>query len=574
MAAIFFLAALLLHLRAASGKRPWLHDGPALAALAAAFLCKEYAVAFPFILLAVDLARGSEGVKSARRLFWAAAFAILIAYLALRHVLTGAIGGVPMMTAADHPLHDASLATRWAMAARLLVMAGRLVVAPIWLNHHYRFGTMPIVEHLWDPRALAGIAFLVVALGAAFWWLRRRRSGIPLISVALFFLPLLPALNTVSLSGVLFAERFLYLPIAGALLLFCWAADLATKGKRFVIPAVTVVLLLLLLFGFMSTRRIGDWASAERLARSSLDHYPNGSEVWMQLGLALRAEEGRTGEAIEALEHSLEIQPELARAWQAYGAALVDGGRFEEGAAAYRRCLELSPREIGALWRGLGDAELRAGNVDEALEALRHAREASPWDAASALLFGQALIRAGRPEEAVIALRESLGSVKGDEEAVAMMLGQALLRSGQEKLQAGEREQAVDLASEAVALEVLPAEGNFLAGLLAIRSGNQLLARKWFELALGQDPDLLRKKHEAAMKLLEENRHMEASVIFREMLAADPDHAPTLFNLGRTLLLMGRPREAISPLRRGLELIDDPRAKELLATAIQQSREK
>jgi tetratricopeptide (TPR) repeat protein len=573
MAAMFFLAALILHLKAEGRNRPWLLEGPALLALAAAFLCKEYAVAFPFILVAIDYARHRGEGKKINWPFWAGGFAILAAYLLLRYSLTGGLGGVPMMTAADHPLHDAPLTTRWSMAARLLLLAGRLVVAPVWLNHHYRFGTLPIVEHLWDPRALAGIALFAVAFGAAIWWLRRRRSAVPLISALLFFLPLLPALNIVSLGGVLFAERFLYLPLAGALLLICWTADLTIKEKRFGIPAVAAVGLLLLLFAVMSISRVGDWKSEERLADSSLAHYPNGSEVWMQLGLAVGAE-GRNDEAIEALERSLAIQPEQARAWQAYGAALVNAGRFAEGAKAYRRCLELAPQEIGALWRGLGDAEMRAGNLEQALEAFGRASAASPWDPAAALLQGQALMRAGRPEEAVVALRQSLGTVQADKDAVSMMLGQALLRSGQEQLQLGGRTEAIALATEAVGLDVLPAEGTFLAGLLAIRSGNHILARQWFDLALSQDPDLLRKKHAAAMKLQEEERHQEASVLFREILAADPDHAPTLFNLGRTLLLIGQPQAAMSPLQRGLELVDDPRAREMLATAVQQVRAK
>jgi tetratricopeptide (TPR) repeat protein len=571
MAAICLLAALILHLQAAGRSKPWLLDGPALLALAAALLCKEYAVAFPFILVAVDLARLKGEGKKINWPFWTGGFAILAAYLLLRYALTGGLGGVPMMTAADHPLYDAPLASRWGMAARLLLLAARLIVAPFWLNHHYRYGTLPIVENLWDPRALAGMALFAAAFVAAIWWLRRRKSPIPLISALLFFFPLLPALNIVSLGGVLFAERFLYLPLAGATLFICWAADRTIKERRLANPAVAAVLIVLHLFGFMSMSRVGEWKSAEKLTRSSLAHYPNGSEVWMQLGLAVGAE-GRTDEAIAALERSLEIQPLQARAWQAYGAALVDAGRFVEGAEAYRRCLELAPQEIGVLWRALGDAEMRAGNLEKAVAALSRAREQSPWDPAAALLQGQALMRGGRPEEAVVALRESLDSVQSDKETISMMLGQALLRSGQNKLQQGEWRQAIALASEAVGLNALPAEGNFLAGLLAIRSGDQLLARTWFDLALTQDPDLLRKKHDAAMMLQEESKHQEASNLFREILAADPDHAPTLFNLGRALLLMERPQEAIPPLQRGLELVDDPRAREMLAEAVQQIR--
>ena len=148
MAGIFMLAALILHLKAGAGIRPWLFEGLALLALAAAFLCKEYAVVFPFILIGVDLALNKVDGKRFRWPFWAGGFAILAAYLLLRHALIGGLGGVPMLTAADHPLYDAPPLTRWGMAARLLLLAGRLTVAPVWLNHHYRYGTLPIVERI------------------------------------------------------------------------------------------------------------------------------------------------------------------------------------------------------------------------------------------------------------------------------------------------------------------------------------------------------------------------------------------------------------------------------------------
>jgi tetratricopeptide (TPR) repeat protein len=56
----------------------------------------------------------------------------------------------------------------------------------------------------------------------------------------------------------------------------------------------------------------------------------------------------------------------------------------------------------------------------------------------------------------------------------------------------------------------------------------------------------------------------EAEAMLREILVASPDHAPTLFNLARVLVLDGRPVEAERSLVRGLEVQDDARARELL----------
>ncbi len=575
MAAISLLSALIFHLRAAGRQNRWIFEGAALLALVAGLFCKEYAVAFPFILIAVDIAAptGRDDLREGygRWPVWAASLLLLAFYLLLRHALIGRLGGVPMLTAADHPLHDAGMTTRWSMAARLLLLAGRLLIAPFALNHHYRYGTLEIVNRPWEPAALAGIVLLAASFAAAIWWMRRRKAAMPVAAAVLFFFPLLPALNTVSLSGVLFAERFLYIPVAGPVMLLCWIADRSADRKRFATAALALLVVALLLFGTLSAVRVADWRSAERLARSSLRWYPNGSEVWMQLGLAL-GEEGRDDEAIEAFERSLEIQPKHSRAWQSYAAALSRVNRYEESAAAWRMAIDLAPPDIGPLWRGLGEAEMKAGNEAEALDALRTAHELSVWDAPGAAALARALLDANEPREAVQVLRETLESTDHGRETLTLMLGHALLRDGQRRLGEGKRQEGIELAREAVGLGVLPPEGIYLAGLLAFRAREGEQARLWFDLALKQDPDLLRKKHEVALRLEEEGRYYESAVVFREILAADPDHAPTLFNLGRALLLAGRPKQAISPLRRGLEITDDPRARDMLAQAIREAR--
>lgn len=575
LAAICLLSALVFHLRASGRQNRWIFEGAALTALVAGFFCKEYAVAFPFILVAVDLAmpaaKGNIRDGLRRWPVWAASLLLLAFYLLLRYALIGRLGGVPMLTAADHPLHDAGLTTRWSMAARLLLLAGRLVVAPFALNHHYRYGTLQIVDRPWEPAALAGILFLAASFAAAIWWMRRRKSAMPLVAAILFFFPLLPALNTVSLSGVLFAERFLYIPVAGPLMLLCWIANRTTDGKRAATAALVLLVVLVLLFGTLSAARAADWRSAELLARSSLRWYPNGSEVWMQLGLAL-GEQGRDDEAIAAFERSLEIQPEHSRSWQSYAAALSRTGRHDDSAAAWRRAIDLAPPDIGLLWRGLGEAELAAGNQDKALEALRTAHRLSAWDAPGAAALARALLGANEPREAVQVLRETLEATGHGRETLTLMLGQALLRDGQKRLGEGKRQEGVELAREAVGLGVLPPEGIFLAGLVAFRAREGELASQWFDLALEQDPELLRKKHDAALQLQEEGRHYESAVVFREILAADPEHAPTLFNLGRALMLAGRAKQAIIPLRRGLEIMEDPRARDMLAQAVREAR--
>ena len=454
MAAVCLLGALVLHLRAGSAERPWVLDGGALALIAAAFFCKEYAVAFPFVLVGVDLARWwSNGRKPPRATrFSLALLALLAAYLMLRYALMGSLGGVPMLAASDHPLFDAPWIVRFSMALRLLALAARLLVFPLGLNHHYRQGTFEIVESPLHPLALAGLGLTLGGLLICAWWARRNRDPLPVVAWMLFALPLLPTLNLVSLGGVVFAERFLYLPVAGLALLVAFAIDRGCVTPTARRVAVVTLGIVLALGAGSAAHRVPDWSSDERLALSSLAAYPDGAEVWRDLGLALGAQ-GRHQEAADAFKRSTELAPESPQTWQAYSTALFNLGRFTESAEAWRRCFELMP-----------------------------------GDPAAAALYVQTLLR----------------------------------------------------------------------------SADALLGRG----ATDQGLELLRQMHELGLQLERETRYDEAATVYRGILYLRPDHAPTMFNLGRVLILAGRPGQSIEWLRSGLEIRPDPRAQALLEQAL------
>ncbi|GAB4373324.1 MAG: hypothetical protein Kow0062_10320 [Acidobacteriota bacterium] len=538
VASVAMLGGLLLHLRARRASRPLWPETGAVVLGAVALLSKEYAVIYPFLLAGADLALAAAG-RAPRRpqrreiAAWIASGLVLAAYLALRWQLFGALGGVPMIGAGDHPLYGKPLVVRWATAAWLLVHAGRLVVFPAGLNYFHSAGSLSIADGLLDPRALAGMALVAAIAAGALYALRRHREPRPAIGALLFLLPLAPSLNTVSLAGVLFAERFLYLPLAGVALALAAGLDPLERHWRRVVPAVAVVALVL---AAATADRVEDWSSTERLARASLPWYPNGSLLWIELGLAQGAR-GDHEAAAASFEKSLSVVPNRPFVWRQYAVALMNLGRFDEAIEAWRRALDLSPPDLGPLWRGLGTAQLAAGRIEEAVRSLQTAHRLLPDDA---------------PTRA--------------------RLAEALLRLAEQRIERGATDEAADFASRAVALGVLDPERTFRAALVLDRAGRHDSARTLFDRVLAADPDLLERRHRLAVALDERGRHLDAARAFAEILAARPDHAPTLFNLGRSLLLAGRARDAIAPLERGLALRDDPAARRLLAEARARAR--
>jgi len=102
----------------------------------------------------------------------------------------------------------------------------RLVTLPTWLSPDYAPGVIPILT-VWTPRALLGVSsvlgLLVIALVAARRARGRSEGGSPAgpwgavaFGVVWFVVAVSPTSNVAFLTGVLLAERTLYLPSVGA----------------------------------------------------------------------------------------------------------------------------------------------------------------------------------------------------------------------------------------------------------------------------------------------------------------------------------------------------------------------
>lgn len=569
MAGVCLLGALVLVLRAPRSSRPAALRAGALGLIAAGMLCKEYAVSFPFVLVAVDLARRASGSsrleqRRAEVASWVGGFALLGLYLLARVLLFGDLGGAAA-SPDFNPLAGQPWSVRWATSLALLPLALRLLLLPIHLNHHYRFGTIEIPDGLFDWRALLGLILLGALVAAAVAAARSKREGLPVVAVALFLLPLGPSLHVLSVVNVLFAERFLYIPVAGLAVAVAWALGRWAVGAAEDRAAV-VLALVLVAFAGLTVLRVRDWRSMERLARSSLAAYPGGSDVWKQLGLALYRD-GRAEQALEPLQRAVEINPRDSQAWTVYARALEKLRRYSEAGQALRKVVDLAPKEPGRVLREAGRVELLAGRAYEAVVPLERAHELMPADAETLHLLASAYLRAGRPQDAVTALRAGTEAMETDPDALRPLLGQALLRTAQLRATEGRKEDALFWTRQAVDSATLPPAGLFLAGLVAREAGDEPLASELLAQAQSLDPELIRKKHDAAVELTEARRYDEAIAQFEEILGVVPDHAPTLFNLGRALLLAGRPAEAIEPLERGLALQDDEAATALLDQA-------
>jgi tetratricopeptide (TPR) repeat protein len=149
----------------------------------------------------------------------------------------------------------------------------------------------------------------------------------------------------------------------------------------------------------------GKFDEAIKYFEAALRIKPDFAEVHINLGITLAAK----GEFAEALRHykTAAETTDTPRLYSNLGSLLLNIGRFEEAAIAYRKALSATPDDFNVLGK-LGCALAHTGKFDEAISVLTKSLQIKPDFAEAHTDLGHVLALSGRPSEAVVHLVEAL----------------------------------------------------------------------------------------------------------------------------------------------------------------------
>lgn len=276
----------------------------------AGIFTKEHVIMLPALLLAAELllyrdAPVMHRLRRLRLLLWPLV-ALAAGFLVIRVRVLGDIGGDP-----PHPslLHQGMLERAFIML-NVVPEYGRLMLAPIRLYADYSPRQLEVFAAL-HPTHLAGI--LLIASTAALFVLSVRRAPVVAFGIAWFVLLVAPVTNVLLATGILLAERTLYLPSMGAMLVVAVGLDtirarlLATRSPlRSLVPIACVVALT---FGVVrSSERNAFWHDTD-----------------------------------SAFEMMAEESPLNFKAHYALGGQYFERNRFREGELEWRTAIALMP---------------------------------------------------------------------------------------------------------------------------------------------------------------------------------------------------------------------------------------
>jgi hypothetical protein len=364
---LFSCLALIVYVR---GRH---RDGPVsprtIATLAALFLIaclfKENALVLPGFIVAAEflLVQTNESVRARVSRVRLPVLVLLLVALGFYWVRTLVLSGSLLGT----PLAEGLIGLD--LTGRALTMLGvaphwfRLILWPAALQADYGPGELVAATSWGLPQTLgAMLLFGAIAAAVAAW----RRAPVVTFGIAWCAIGLFPVHNVLAPTGVILAERTLFLPSIGAMLAVAGAGTVLAE-RRSVQPALAVLVGLLLVLGtFRSTSRHTIWRNQFILwyetanvdAPRSFRAHETLAENYFTVGVARMAEQ----------EYRLAIQfapSHITRPAISYANKLRLKGHCHPAADLYRTALRARP-EFSSSRAGLIACLMHIGAYQEA----------------------------------------------------------------------------------------------------------------------------------------------------------------------------------------------------------------
>ena len=356
---LFGLAALAFYIQEAARPQPrwW----PSWVCFCLALLCKETAVTLVGVFAAFDLLLGrSRRTPGALARRWLPYVVTVAVYLIVRHQV---LDSTLVRRGSLWDLSPIQLALSALDLFRQYLWA---LLLPVDLNFWHTFQP---VESLFSLGALSALA-VVAAFAVVCWWAWRFDRTVA-FGLALLVLPLAPAFYIAALPAKPFAERYLYLPSAGFVLVTALLLARLAALPHMRLAVSGLVLAVTTLLAVVTVQRNEVWTDALTLYTDSAAKSARVPTPPISLAAEL-LKRGHHREAIAQFRILAQVEPRNAAYLSALGNALLLDGQTSEALERLRAAVALDPKSLETL-NDLAIAVRREGNATEAIGLYRQA---------------------------------------------------------------------------------------------------------------------------------------------------------------------------------------------------------
>jgi tetratricopeptide (TPR) repeat protein len=475
LSTFFWVLSILAY--AAYVRRPaWPRYVVLLVLYALALMSKPMVATLPVVLLLLDiwpLRRAGPGTWSRAIAEKAPLLALALATSAATVIIQYRVGAMAGLDALPWHLR----------AANATIGYVAYLWKTIWPTHLAAFYPLFAIS----PARVAAAAAALVAVTAAVVALRARYPYL-LVGWLWYILTVAPVIGLLQAGEQGMADRFMYVPMIGILIMVAWGVRDLAEGLR-----------------------KSSWLMAAAAAA-----------VVIACAVTARAQAAHWEDSVTLWRHATRVTPDSYIAHENLGQALRELGQLDEATASYDRALVHapggSPGYVAVIQNSLGMVLTRAGKPDEALGHFATAARLNPGFAEAQSNLGNALAATGRLPEAIDHYREAV-RLKPDYTEPRVGLGSALLSQG---LAAD----AIPHYREALRLDPELAQAHNGLGAALSMQGHDEDAMAEYTEALRLKPDLPTAHLNVALLLMKKGDVAHARRHLEEALTIDPGYAP------------------------------------------------
>jgi protein O-mannosyl-transferase len=434
-----------------------------LGAFCLGLMSKPSVVALPVVLLLVDIWPLRRVSLPGDRAIWIGLGTEKLPLLALALVISGVTFVFQARAGAVSSVETLSLGSR---VANAVVGYAIYLWKTVWPSHLAVFYPLRSWS-IWAALA-SGLGLLTVTAGC----FRACRTHPYLIIGWLWYVvTLLPMIGLVQVGQQSIADRYMYIPMIGILIMIAWGVpDLVGRwpaiARARLVPAIGVAIVLVSTVA--ARAQVLSWSDDVALWQQAIRNSQDNYLAYVNLGRALVdrndlsgaleayggalgalkgrwpaeqgsvhcdiglvfSRQGRTAEALGEFSQATRLNPDLAEAQVGEGNVLATERHLPEAIEHFSAALRIRPDVVSAL-TGIGGALLAEGRPADAIPYYVRALGFAPNDADTHDSLGSALAMAGRNDEAMAEFQAAL-RLKPDLTTAYFNLG--VLLAGEGKL--------------------------------------------------------------------------------------------------------------------------------------------
>uniref|UniRef100_A0A8D8YQH0 dolichyl-phosphate-mannose--protein mannosyltransferase n=1 Tax=Cacopsylla melanoneura TaxID=428564 RepID=A0A8D8YQH0_9HEMI len=329
-------------------------------------LYDAYVCWHPIKRATIELKWNEDALQFSRR----ASKVLLVICVLLLYRLIIMHGSLPSFLPQDNPAAaNPCPQTRLLTFCYLAVFNVWLLLCPSHLSHDWQFGSIPLVTSLGDVRNFATCllfvsCFCVVYKSVAD--LEHHRSAPLVIGGLLVAIPFLPASNLLFTVGFVVAERILYIPSMGLILLLAYGAQILHSRRRKLL--IFASYFLLVIFSVKTISRNYDWSSRQSLIKADLRTLPHNAKMHYNWANYLREDGSKDALAEHHYFEALRLWPAYSSAYNNLGTMLMQHSVYE-AETYFLKAISYNPNHSNAYFN-LGQVYRKLNRTQEAIEAL------------------------------------------------------------------------------------------------------------------------------------------------------------------------------------------------------------